>query len=81
MNAIQLSAKAVTRRIKMMATDIESHLNNEIPKSVFFTLQVDESINVSDTSQLYIIDKMVFNAFSANEEFIKNINRQHSTSV
>uniref|UniRef100_A0A6P7HCW0 Protein FAM200A-like n=1 Tax=Diabrotica virgifera virgifera TaxID=50390 RepID=A0A6P7HCW0_DIAVI len=53
-NGIQLSARTVTRRIEMMATDIESQLNTDIQKSVFFSLQVDESTDVSDTSQLCI---------------------------
>jgi hypothetical protein len=70
-NAMQLSARTVTRRIEMMATDIESQLNNDIQKSVFFSLQVDESTDVSDTSQLYIIAKMVFDDFSVKEEFLK----------
>lgn len=70
-NAIQLSARTVTRRIEMMATDIESQLNNDIQKSVFFSLQVDESTDVSDTSQLCIIAKMVFYDFSVKEEFLK----------
>lgn len=70
-NAVQLSARTVTRRIEIIATDIKSQLNNDIQESVFFSLQLDESTDVSDTSQLCIIIKMVFDDFSMKEEFLK----------
>uniref|UniRef100_A0A6P7GD25 Protein ZBED8-like n=1 Tax=Diabrotica virgifera virgifera TaxID=50390 RepID=A0A6P7GD25_DIAVI len=69
-----LSARTITRRIEMIATDIESQLNTDIQdiqKSVFFSLQVHESTDVSDTSQLCIIINMVFEDFIVKEEFLK----------
>ncbi|CAK9796265.1 Protein ZBED8 [Anthophora plagiata] len=69
-NAIQLSARTVPRRIEIMVTNIESQLNNDIQKSIFFSLQVDKSTGVSSTSQLCIITKMVFDDFSV-KEFLK----------
>ncbi|GBM70648.1 hypothetical protein AVEN_206869-1 [Araneus ventricosus] len=45
----------VSRRIKDMSIDIEATINEGIKKSPFFSIQVDESTDVSDLSILLVI--------------------------
>ncbi|KAG0423242.1 Zinc finger BED domain-containing protein 5, partial [Dictyocoela muelleri] len=70
-NSMQLSARTITRRIEMIADDVEESLNKNFEKCVFISLQIDESLNISDTSQLCIVAKMAFKYFSVKEEFVK----------
>lgn len=68
---IPLSARTVSRRIEVIATDMKSELESDIQKCEFFSLQLDESTDISDTAQLCVIIKMVFNDFTTKEEFLK----------
>ncbi|GBL99208.1 Zinc finger BED domain-containing protein 5 [Araneus ventricosus] len=49
-----LSNSIVSRRIKYMSVDIETTINERIKKSPFFSIQVDESTDVSDLSILLV---------------------------
>ncbi|GBM26979.1 Zinc finger BED domain-containing protein 5 [Araneus ventricosus] len=52
---IRLFNSTVSRRIKDMSMDIEDTINERIKKRPFFSIQVDESTDVSDVSILLVI--------------------------
>ncbi|GFX89425.1 uncharacterized protein TNCV_4774561 [Trichonephila clavipes] len=70
-NMLQLSARTATRRIELIASNLEAKLANEVETCEFFSIQLDESTDAVDTAQLAISVKMVFDDFSTKEEFLK----------
>ncbi|GFT43949.1 dimer_Tnp_hAT domain-containing protein [Trichonephila clavipes] len=70
-NMLQLSARTATRRIELIASNLEAKLANDVETCEFFSIQLDESIDAVDTAQLAISVKMVFDDFSTKEEFLK----------
>ncbi|XP_050505187.1 general transcription factor II-I repeat domain-containing protein 2A-like [Diabrotica virgifera virgifera] len=71
-NSLQLSARTVTRRVENMSEDV-SQMKTDLQRFIFFSLQFDESIDISDTSQLAIFVRMIFDDFTAKEELVKII--------
>ncbi|GFV86666.1 uncharacterized protein TNCV_4185191 [Trichonephila clavipes] len=70
-NMLQLSARAATRRIELIASNLEAKLANDVETCEFLSIQLDESTDAVDTVQLAISVKMVFDDFSTKEEFLK----------
>ena len=66
-NKIPLSDNTINRHISDMSSDIESHISSKIKTRGFFALQVDESTDVSDKSQL-----MGFVCFIDNGAFVED---------
>lgn len=66
---VQLSANTVTRRVSMLSSDAMGQLEQDIEKCKWFSLQCDESVDSSDTAQLAVFIRMVFNDFSTRDEF------------
>ncbi|GBN11077.1 Zinc finger BED domain-containing protein 5 [Araneus ventricosus] len=59
----------VSRRIKYMSIDIEATVNERIKKSPFFSIQVDESTDVSDLSILVVIVRYL-NVIELEDNFL-----------
>ncbi|XP_028146751.2 general transcription factor II-I repeat domain-containing protein 2A-like [Diabrotica virgifera virgifera] len=72
-NSLQLSARTVTRRVEDMSEDVVSQMKTDLQRCIFFSLQFDESTDISDTSQLAIFVRMIFDDFTAKEELVKII--------
>ncbi|KAH1004425.1 hypothetical protein HUJ05_005238 [Dendroctonus ponderosae] len=78
-STLQLLARTVTRRIEIIAENLEAELANDMETCIFFSLQMDESTDVTNISQLAICVKMVFPDFTAKEEFLKVLPLKGST--
>lgn len=68
--AVQLSRSTVTRRCEVMADDLTQQLWKDIADCQCFSLQLDESTDLSDTAQLCIFIRMVFKDMTAKEELL-----------
>ncbi|XP_034075813.1 zinc finger BED domain-containing protein 5-like [Gymnodraco acuticeps] len=68
--AVQLSRSTVTRRCEVMAEDLTQQLRKDIEDCECFSLQLDESTDVSDTAQLCVFIRMVFTDMTAKEELL-----------
>ena len=68
--AVQLSRSTVTRRCEVMAEDLTQQLLKDIEDCKCFSLQLDESTDVSDTAQLCVFIRMVFTDMTAKEELL-----------
>ncbi|KAG8234997.1 hypothetical protein J437_LFUL013877 [Ladona fulva] len=68
---LQLSDSTVLRRIEAIADDMQCQLKRDVKTCEWFFLQFDESMDISDTSQLAVIIRMVFNDFTVKEELLK----------
>ncbi|GFT83595.1 general transcription factor II-I repeat domain-containing protein 2 [Trichonephila clavipes] len=69
-NVLQLSARTATRRIELIARNLEARLAYDVETCEFFSIQLDESTDAVDTTQLAISVRMVFDDFST-KEFLK----------
>lgn len=68
--ALQPSRSTVTRRSEAMAKDLTQQLWKDITDCKCFSLQLDESTDMSDTAQLCIFIRMVFTNMIAKEELL-----------
>ena len=68
--ALQLSRHTVTRRCESMAEDVTQQMWKDIGDCECFSLQLDESTDLSDTAQVCIYVRMVFSDMSAKEELL-----------
>jgi hypothetical protein len=70
---VQLSRSTVTRRVECMSDDNEQQMRQDLEICEFFSLQLDESTDVNDVSQLLVFIRMVFNDGNIKEELLKTI--------
>lgn len=76
---LQLSRNTVMRRIEMMSKNVDEQLQRDLVQCVAFSLQLDESTDISDTAQLLIFIRMVFGDFSTREELLTMISLKGRT--
>ncbi len=67
---VQLSANTVARRDSLLSSDAMVQLQLDIERCTWFSLQCDESVDLSDTTQLAVFIRMFFYDFSTKEEFL-----------
>ncbi|XP_072378669.1 general transcription factor II-I repeat domain-containing protein 2-like [Diabrotica undecimpunctata] len=76
---VQLSRPTVTRRIEIIGKDLESQVKSGIMKCMYFSLQFDESTDMTDTAQLCIFIRMVFSDMLAKEELLTTLPLKEKT--
>ena len=67
---IPLSAKTVARRANMLSGNVEDQLNEDIRKSEFLSLALDESTDITGSAQLCIFIRYVFENSVMKEELL-----------
>jgi hypothetical protein len=70
---VQLSQSTVTRRVEYMSDDSEQQMRQDLEICEFFSLQLDESTDVGDVSQLVVFIRMVFSDGNIKEELLKTV--------
>ncbi|XP_072380567.1 protein FAM200C-like [Diabrotica undecimpunctata] len=76
---VQLSRPTVTRRIEIMSKDLESQVKSDIMKCMYFSLQFDESTDMTDIAQLCIFIRMVFSDMLAKEDLLTTLPLKEKT--
>ena len=80
--SMQLSANTVMRRVEVMSNDIFLQLRSDLDNCIYFSLQLDESTDVVDTSQMAIFVRMAFSDFTIKEDLLKFIPlKGHTTGL
>ncbi|KAK7901476.1 hypothetical protein WMY93_018245 [Mugilogobius chulae] len=69
-SSVQLGANTVARRVTALSRDAAKQLDTDIQRCKWFSVQCDESVDASDTAQLAVFVRMVFEDFSTKEEFL-----------
>uniref|UniRef100_A0AAQ5Y107 HAT C-terminal dimerisation domain-containing protein n=1 Tax=Amphiprion ocellaris TaxID=80972 RepID=A0AAQ5Y107_AMPOC len=67
---VQLGANTVARRMTALSEDAMTQLDSDIKRCKWYSIQCDESVDSSDTAQLAVFIRMVFEDFSTKEEFL-----------
>ncbi|PNF14494.1 hypothetical protein B7P43_G16172 [Cryptotermes secundus] len=68
---LQLCHKTVARRVEQIFDNLESQIHQDLQSCEYFSLQLDESPDISDVAQLCVFVRMVFGDFTVREEFVK----------
>ncbi|PNF31602.1 hypothetical protein B7P43_G18079, partial [Cryptotermes secundus] len=68
---LQLSHQTVARRVERISDNLEYQLHQDLQSCEYFSLQLDESTDISDVAQLYVFVRMVFGDFTVKEDFVK----------
>lgn len=76
---LQLSRNTVMRRIEKMGGNLKEQLQNDINRCSCFSLQCDESTDISDTAQLLVFIRLVFEDFTSKEELLGMISLKERT--
>lgn len=69
-NDLQLSRNTIKRRTTAISTNLNDQLESDLDRCSWFSLQMDESLDITGTSQLIIITRMVFEDYSVKEEML-----------
>lgn len=77
---ISLNRMTVSRRAEEMASDIEKTLKEKILEFKFFSLAMDESTDVTDTSQLSIFIRGINEDFHITEELLALVPMKDTTN-
>ena len=77
---IPLSARTVARRADMLSSNIEAQLDEDIRKSEFVSLALDESTDITGSAQLCIFIRYVFENSIMKEELLELVSLPKTTT-
>ena len=77
---IPLSAMAVARRADMQTSSIEHQLDDDIRKSEFVSLALDESTDITGSAQLCIFIRYIFENSIMKEELLDLVSLPKTTT-
>ncbi|PNF33551.1 hypothetical protein B7P43_G17321 [Cryptotermes secundus] len=69
----QLSHQTAARQVEQISDNVESQIHQDLKSCEYFSLQLDESTDISDFAQLQVFVIMVFGDFTVKEEFVKQL--------
>lgn len=78
-SSINLSRSTVSRRIIDLSSYVSSKLKDLLADCKYFSIALDESTDLSDTSQLLIFARMVFENFTTHEEMLSCVPLHRTT--
>lgn len=79
-HGLPLSRQTVVRRVTSINNDLVEQLIHDLERCTYFSIQLDESTDVTDTAQLLIFVRMVFDDLSVKEELLSMVSL-HSRST
>lgn len=68
--SVPLGAPTVARRVEALSEDISQQVFKDLSLCEHFSLQFDESTDITDTAQLAVFVRMVFSDFTIKEDFL-----------
>lgn len=68
-----LSRVTMSRRVKAISTNIQDQLTEDLRECEWFSLQLDESTDVTDVAQVSVFIRMVFDDYTTTEELLSVI--------
>ncbi|XP_069486307.1 general transcription factor II-I repeat domain-containing protein 2-like [Ambystoma mexicanum] len=77
---VQLGANTMARRVSALSANVMGQLEKDLSICSFFSIQCDESVDASDTAQLALFARMVFEDFTNKEEFLTLLPLKSTTS-
>ena len=68
---VSLSHQTIARRVSDLDKHTSSKLKSIVQNCIYFSLALDESTDISDTSELHIFIRIVDENFTVQEELVK----------
>jgi len=71
LEGVSLSRQTITRRVEDLFNENDKTLRSLFHEASFFSLALDESTDITDTSQLLIFARLINDKFEVHEELLK----------
>lgn len=68
--AMPLSRPSVTRKVELMAENVQDQLKTDMRSCRCFSIQLDESVDQVDSAQVMVFARLIFADFSVKEELL-----------
>ncbi|KAK7925082.1 hypothetical protein WMY93_007392 [Mugilogobius chulae] len=79
LRSLPLGTTTVTRRIESLSKDVDHQVQKDLSNCEYFSLQLDESVDIVDTAQLVVFVRMAFSDSSTKEDFLTLLHLKERT--